>query len=156
MSNQSFLLSEFDELVAKIKEDTPAQWGIMTAHHLMEHLSLLFAISNGKLDAPSMYPPEKQAKANANFFDKKYPFPRNFDPAKTGKLQPLRTENMEEAKASLLMTRDKFLQYFGENTDATPMHPVMGPLDKEKWEEFHRRHISYHFEQFGLSKELLS
>lgn len=155
MSKQNFLGAELEALVSKIKEDTPAQWGIMTAHHMMEHLSLLFAISNGKLNAPAMYPPEKQTKANAGFFDAKRPFPRNFDPGKSGELQALRTKTMEEAKAFLLKTRDRFVQFFDENPDATPMHPVMGALGKDKWEEFHRRHISYHFEQFGLTKELL-
>lgn len=154
MPKSNYLQEELDELLSKIQMDTPAEWGIMTPHHLMEHLSLLFAISNGKLDSPAYYPEEKLAKAKKGFFEDKRPFIRNFDPSKSGKLQALRSKDLEEAKVFVAKTRDKFFEYHTANPEATPMHPVMGPLTQAEWEEFHRRHISYHFEQFGLAKEL--
>ena len=43
-----------------------------------------------------------------------------------------------------------FEEYFEINHNAQHPHPYFGLLNHEEWILLHRKHITHHFEQFGL------
>ncbi len=153
MDHKQFLYEDFEHEMEHILPEAQPKWGLMTAQHLLEHFSMLFLISNGRFEAPSFYPEERQAINKQYFFEKKTPFRKNFDPSKKSKLEDLRFPSFEVAKAKLLGAYQLFKSNYEENTEAVYNHPVMGKLTKDEWTEFHARHILYHLMQFGLKEE---
>jgi oxepin-CoA hydrolase/3-oxo-5,6-dehydrosuberyl-CoA semialdehyde dehydrogenase len=45
---------------------------------------------------------------------------------------------------------DNYYNYFNENPDAVLMNPTFGELNKDEWEQFHKKHLTHHLTQFGL------
>ncbi len=150
MDDQTFLYEHFLQKLDEIQENARPEWGIMTPHHMIEHLSMLFVISNGKFQAPSFLPEEKQARRKHGFFERQLPFPKNFSPLGEPKLEKLRFENINAAKQKLKAALERYQQYHQENPEVRCNHPVMGPLNHQEWNEFHARHIQHHLEQFGI------
>jgi hypothetical protein len=40
-----------------------------------------------------------------------------------------------------------------EKKEALPINPTFGPLNKEEWLQFHKKHLTHHFTQLGLIEE---
>ena len=151
MLYHDFFERELPVLLDGLTEQTTPLWGKMNAQQMIEHLSSLFLISNGKVHFPNLVQTEAQA---ASFFDRffvqKQDFVRNI---RTSALPedplPPRFKDLAEAKAKFLGEIARFHSYFAQNTTATPLHPMFGQLTYAQWAEFHVRHIGYHFGQFG-------
>ena len=153
MNHITYLKNEFPNQIDLIQEHLERKWGIMTPQHMVEHLSMLFIISNGKVKAPSFYSEEKERKRKIGFFDLAMPMPRDFSPQGDRKLDELRFENMEEAKEKLKITFEQYLTCFEANPATTFNHPVFGMLNYDEWNNFHARHIQHHLIQFGILEE---
>lgn len=154
MDYKDFLYQEFPKYLDNINNDLKPKWGLMSSQHLLEHLSLLFALSNGKLNGPNYGTAEKQAQKLTGFFKMKMPFIKNYDPRKVNELAELKFENMEIAKEKLVSSFERFKSHFEVNPDGICNHPVFGMLNHEQWIEFHARHIKYHLTQFGLIEDV--
>ncbi len=153
MTDKSFLEDEFPKYIDLINDNLERRWGLMTAQHLIEHLSLLFVISNGKIAAPSMIDEEKIPKFQKGFFEDKKPFIKNFSPTREPIIMPLKYDTMDEAKSVLRKSYERYLRHQAENPDIIMRHPTLGELGFERWNEFHRRHIEHHLMQFSLMDE---
>lgn len=125
-------------------------WGIMTAHHMVEHLSATMRISNGKLYLPLRIKTD-QIPARMQFLYSDQPFQKNlrFDQNES-QLLPLRTKDIGAAIALLRKMIDVFEEHYLQHPTDTPIHPLFGPLDREQWIQFHHRHFNHHFAQFNL------
>lgn len=130
--------------------DRQAKWGIMTPHHMIEHLSGSMRMSNGKVYLPQLIADEK-IPARLEFLYSDKPFPKDLkfteEPAA---LKPLKTANLEAAIALLEQMLEVFDTHYLSNPSDKPIHPFFGPLTKDQWLQFHNRHWDHHFEQFGL------
>lgn len=69
---------------------------------------------------------------------------------KEGELPELRFKNLDQAKEALMQTVHEFIIFYKENPLAERNHGKFGLLNKEMWEIFQRKHITHHFEQFGI------
>ncbi|MDP2187925.1 MAG: DUF1569 domain-containing protein [Sphingobacteriaceae bacterium] len=137
-------------LLRSLPADRQAKWGIMSPHHMIEHLSGSMRMSNGKVYLPQLIADEK-IPARLEFLYSDKPFPRDLkfteEPAS---LKPLKTASMEEAIALLEQMLVVFEAHYEANPNDKPIHPFFGPLNKEQWLQFHNRHWNHHFEQFDL------
>jgi hypothetical protein len=152
MNYTLFLKTEFPVLLGKLTEAHQPQWGLMNAQQMVEHLGLVFLISNGKSKyiAENMNL-ERMAKARISIFEEKQPFPKNIRLKSLPETpSPVRFADLETAKSKLLEEVARFEAYFQENPTSKPLHPAFGELSSDEWCEFHARHILHHFEQFSL------
>jgi oxepin-CoA hydrolase/3-oxo-5,6-dehydrosuberyl-CoA semialdehyde dehydrogenase len=151
MSHQ-LTIEAWTPLIMSITEDAVPKWGVMGPQNMIEHMSVIFAISNGKINAPVITPPEKIEAVKARFFLEDTPFPHGVVAPGTdpGQPNPLRYASLDEAKSMLQQHIERFFKFYVENPDVTPSHPFFGPLTEEEWLFFHVKHLRHHLTQFAL------
>jgi oxepin-CoA hydrolase/3-oxo-5,6-dehydrosuberyl-CoA semialdehyde dehydrogenase len=154
MSHQ-LTIETWTPLLMSISEDAVPKWGVMRPQNMIEHVSVTFAISNGKINATVITPPEKIESRKTRFFQAETPFPHGVIAPGTnpGQPNPLRYASLEEAKSILQQHIERFFKLYAENPDATPSHPFFGPLTQTEWLLFHVKHLRHHLTQFGLLPE---
>jgi hypothetical protein len=151
MDFNNFLKTALPELLDQLSATAEPKWGLMSAQHMIEHLSGVIMISNGRFEAPAMYEEERLSK-NYNFIIKdRNRLKRNTKaPILPENPLPLRFASLSEAKEKLLKSLDLFFEFYAQNPELKQMHPAFGPLNFEDWSYFHCIHIQYHLDQFGL------
>ena len=131
---------------------TAPKWGKMNAQEMLEHLETTMKYSTGELQTSECKTPEEHLE---KYQDSLYNFrkmPKDF-PApflEEGKLPELKYKNLEEAKTHFIESVKNYQIYYRENSEAEHLHFVFGKLNKEMMELFHQKHVTHHFEQFGL------
>lgn len=138
----------------KLSEQTKPLWGIMTPQHMIEHLIAAVQMSNGKVEFKECMNPEKKLPVLKKILMSPRPLPKNFVNTVIGEgLKPLLLPNLDNAKKNLKEELNNFYKYFESNPSAKPLNPTFGPLNKEEWAQFHKKHFTHHFTQFGLIKD---
>ncbi len=151
MDYSSFLNTQVPDLMAQITPETEVLWGKMSPQHIIEHLGLLFMVSNGKIKIPANAEPERLAYRKMRFFEADVPFPRSFRTTFIPEeAPPLRFADIQEAKLKVAKEQQRFNDHYTENPGAKEMHPVLGQLDFAEWTQFHARHIKHHLAQLGF------
>ena len=147
---KAFLLNELPLVLAHLKADQKPVWGLMTPHHMLEHLIVTFKMSIGRIKIPIVANEEDQVRIKA-YFMKDSPMRRSV-PSPTGKndLQPLRTASLDEARDKVMMETAHFLAFMENDPGFIADHPYGGPMTAQEWLLFHRKHIKHHCIQFGL------
>jgi hydroxymethylglutaryl-CoA reductase len=154
MDYKAYLYNEFPLLLKKVEPSMPAKWGSMNAHQMVEHLTLVLSIANGRMTASTNAEPERLAYRKMRFFEKDVPFPKNvradFVPE-----EPVATmfPTIEQSKEFLMIQLLRFMDYHEEHEGLMPVHPVFGPMNYQEWIRFQVRHIKHHLSQFGLIPE---
>lgn len=137
--------------IAQLHQDTLPKFGIMTAQHMVEHLSITVKISHEKIKIPGYEPNEKQLKQKQALIYSNIEFPKGIKaPGLEDKLLELRFSNIEAAKQDLLKSIDEYNTYFQTNPSNLTLHPRLGKLTYEEWEKFHQKHFEHHLSQFYL------
>lgn len=148
---EAFLKVRAREIIGAVRGDETPLWGMMTIHHMLEHLVFPLNFATGVIQAPIFTPEEKLPK-NREFLHSPYGLMRGFKMPLLPKDEnpPLMTDSLEAAKALLFQTMDRFQ----ENVDAPGFdgadHPIFGRLDRKQWYIFQYKHFMHHFAQFGL------
>ncbi len=152
--DQKFIAFDPEEIANRIKslsENTRPQWGLMGAQHMIEHLLAVFRISNGKL-RPALLVREETLPKRLAFLRGNEAFAHNIRikgiPEEAP--LPLRYDDMETACRKLIEELFLFASRKEEIDRESPLHPVFGPLGFDDWVQFHRKHLSHHFQQFGI------
>ena len=128
-----------------------AEWGLMNAQNMVEHLSLIFMASTGKWGREFNGDVARAEKIKNNFFGVQYPFPKGYPmPGKSANVPPLKGSTMEESKALLNQSVQKFFANYEDNPTDKVAHLYFGLLTFEEWVSFHIKHIEHHAMQFGL------
>lgn len=150
--------SHLQQIDNELTSNHQPKWGMMTAQHMVEHLSMLFIVSTGKWGKEFKGDEARAAKIKANFFGVQYPFPKGFLlPGSTqGKLPALRCKDLTTAKALLNDSYQKVLAHYEAHPDDIVAHPVFGVLNYDEWNHFHEKHIAHHLMQFDLLAEPLT
>ncbi|MEB2776876.1 DUF1569 domain-containing protein [Algoriphagus sp. D3-2-R+10] len=136
----------------KLQADTPAQFGIMTSQHMVEHLTVTVKISYNRIKIPEFELTEKQKFQKTALLDSSMEFPKGIKAPEmnAGELMPLRNLNLNEAKEQLLSSLNSYNMFFDKDPTATTVHPRFSNLTFAEWERFHPKHFKHHFEQFGI------
>ncbi|KGL58848.1 hydroxymethylglutaryl-CoA reductase [Polaribacter sp. Hel1_85] len=134
--------------LSMLNEDAKPIFGKMNGQQMIEHLSFLLQISNGKVDADYYVSDEKSARRK--------PFLNTEGELQVGFKTPILSEEPNELKFNsvgeaindLFHQIDDFNTHF--KTAKAENHPFFGELDYEYWKKFHVKHFTHHFKQFNL------
>ena len=140
-----------DKITTKLssltRESKPV-FGKMNGQQVIEHLSLLMQISNGKIDADYFVSDEKTARRKP-FLDSERELHIGFrasilsdDPNKE------KFDSIQGAIKDLVIQIQDFEKHFKKSK--LENHPFFGELDYEYWKKFHVKHFTHHFKQFNL------
>ncbi len=134
-----------------LTENTKPKWGLMTAQHLVEHFEYFYKIGLGETEAEITTPEERMEKFQDSLWNYR-PMPKNFEHPllPKGENPPLVHENLAKAKEAFWAAFDKIETFYKENPDGKCKNPVFGMLNRYEWNLLNRKHLSHHFEQFGL------
>lgn len=141
-----------EECLSKLKEDTKANWGLMTPQHMIEHLEGSYRVAAGQFQDFEIDTPEKYIdKVVATLWNYEK-MPRNFEMPllKKGEVEDLRHPNLETAINKFWEAKKLAEDFFKKNPKATTKNPTFGYLDKYEWNLLFRKHLNHHFEQFNL------
>lgn len=135
-----------EALLALTPEHKPL-WGKMQPQLMVEHMADTLRFSNGHATAPLLMPADKLPILRRQLMSD-MPLPHNFQNPTVA--HDIRYETLAQAQAALRSELQAFEAYFATNPNATPAHPIYGPLTKAEWVRFHTKHFLHHLEQFGL------
>lgn len=139
-------------LLRSLTAEQKPTWGLLTPHHMVEHLSGSIRMSNGKVYLPLLIA-EENIPARLEFLYSDNAFPKDLKfTAGPAVLKPLKTANLIEAIVLLEQMLTVFDTHYATHPNDKPIHPFFGPLNEVQWLRFHNRHWNHHFEQFGLIK----
>ena len=147
-SERKTLLERFQ----KLTPETPALFGLMSAQHMVEHVALVFSVSNGRMEVDQTTPERLANITKRRLLQSDMEFPKGFKAPilPENETIPMLNENLESAVQALESEIEAFERWFIDNPGSRPVHPVMGPLSFEEWQVFHRKHLRHHLEQFGV------
>ena len=142
--NENLLRTKLTEL----ERNTKPVFGKMKGQQMIEHLSFLMQISNGKVNADYFVDDEK-AKRRKAFLDTEGELQVGFKaPLLSEEPNLEKFENIEVAIDDLIQQIEDFKTHF--ETAKLENHPFFGELDFEYWNKFHVKHFTHHFKQFNL------
>jgi oxepin-CoA hydrolase/3-oxo-5,6-dehydrosuberyl-CoA semialdehyde dehydrogenase len=142
---------EVPAILDRITGEEQALWGIMTPHHMLEHLELVLQFATGKLTTTCITPEEQLPKFRA-FLLSDYGLRRDLKPPFLPEKDtlPLKTDSLHAAKQLLLQTTEEFLQTIHHPDFRQATHPFFCELNTHEWLTFQYKHFTHHFMQFGL------
>lgn len=146
---QKFLVTEMPQRLAKLTEDTPAKFGLMTPQHMVEHLVLMTKISVKQYGDPTAEPTEGQLKFK-KFIEKGAHFEHRPSNKTAADLPDLKYGSLQEAIDSYPKGISGFYAHYESNPDFKSFNQIQGALGFEDLEFLHQRHFEYHLDQFGL------
>jgi hydroxymethylglutaryl-CoA reductase len=140
-----------DAIISKLStltKETKPVFGKMNGQQMIEHLSLLMQISNGKINADYYVSDEKTARRKP-FLDTDRELHIGFRASiLSDEPTPEKFKSIQEAIEDLVQQIQDFCLHFKDNK--TENHPFFGELDFEYWKKFHVKHFTHHFKQFNL------
>lgn len=134
----------------QIRAETTPLWGTMTAQQMIEHLTDGVLTSTGKKIMECPYSGEKLERSRA-FLMGDEAMPRNFKAHFVDDSKPLRNESFDLAVDEFVEAWVDFEEHCTEKPEYQHIHPVFGLLSLKEWRWMHRKHITHHFTQFGVT-----
>lgn len=144
-------LAEILLLLEKLEDHKSPLWGKMCAQRMIEHLTDTLQLANGQIQAALEIKPEHIEKAQA-FIGSTKPMPKLFEVSFAKEETKLRNQSMELAIDEFAENWVAFEHFFELNPDQKTLHPYFGELDYKQWKRLNSKHLTHHFEQFGLLK----
>jgi oxepin-CoA hydrolase/3-oxo-5,6-dehydrosuberyl-CoA semialdehyde dehydrogenase len=144
-------IKDFEQKLTNLNEAKEPEFGVMSAQHMVEHLTITVKLSSGRIAYPPFNPTEKQLAQKEALLFTEFEFPTGIKaPGLGNNLMPLKYETLSEAKSKLIKSLEEYDAYFKENPDARTIHPRFGLLTHKEWEQFHPKHFKHHFSQFNI------
>lgn len=142
-----------EEIKAKLvllQEDAKPIFGLMSPQHMMEHLTITFKLSTGRIKIPDFEPSENQLAQKEALLNTPIDFPKGIRaPGLPSSLMPLKYKNLEEARNQLIQSIEEYEVFFKNEAKET-LHPRFGKMTFEDWNKFHAKHVAHHLSQFEL------
>lgn len=131
--------------------DAQPKWGSMSAQRMVEHLTDSLQIATGKNPQPLLIPEDKIERMLA-FLESDKPMAHDISvPFATPEMNAqLRNEELELAVDEFVEEWLEFEELYAADENHTEVHPYYGPLNYDQWLRLHSKHLTHHFEQFGL------
>lgn len=142
-------ISEIIKKMDQLTSDSAPNWGTMSAQRMVEHLSDTIKIASGKSKLPIEIPEDRIEKMQL-FLDSDKPMARNIEVSFAKIDEKLRNEEIELAIDEFLLEWIDFEEHYASNPDRTEPHPFYGQLNYYQWCRLHSKHLTHHFEQFGI------
>ena len=150
---KDFLIKELPAQLRSLPADQEPNFGLMTAHHMVEHLIFVTKSISKRRGEPTAELNKSQGYFR-KFMDTGLPFMyKPKEGASKADLNDLRTASIEEAISALEAATTQFYSLF----DSTPNHKsyndMMGEFNMSELELFNYQHGRWHLHQFGLIEE---
>jgi len=147
-ANKTFLIDTVPHLLNKLKVEDKPKFGVMTPHHMIEHLVWVTKSSVKDFGPPPAEIPEKILKF-MQFVRSGRPMQYKSSSVTLADLNPPRTEDLQTAIA---LVPEALQRLYAHDSDQVFYNPMMGKLTFEELEHFHAIHYRHHLEnQYGLS-----
>ncbi len=146
-------VKEIKKHLNQLTDSSERKFGEMSPQLMVEHLEEVLKNGFGDLNPDDfMEIPEVELEKLQDWLysDKKIRPGSKYPLLKEGQTLEKKYKNLEEAKEKLLETLKEFLIFYRENPKAEKYHPRFGVLNKEMMDLFQRKHLTHHFEQFGI------
>ena len=143
--------STLDKNLEELTSDSQAKWGILTPHHMVEHLIWSLRLSTGKLE-PKLEVPEEEIPLRLKFLNSIDEIPIDDTNNENKILFALKTSSLDEAKIKLTQEKNFFLEKLSEEPGFENIHPLFGKLNMSLWAKNHVKHFIHHFKQFGITR----
>ena len=136
--------------LGKLKTDSKAEWGTMTAKQMLMHL-----IQSSKM----MHFGNSTLLIKEEYIEKAIAFLYSDKEIKRGLVVPKDigysfdddiATNIDKLKEKLIESTNTMLDFLTKNKDFKAIHPFFGELTAEQWSIFQRKHYTHHLSQFGL------
>jgi hypothetical protein len=139
-------------LFTGLPADMVGKWGMMNAQQMVEHLTILFDVSTGKIQFDLVTPVEQLPRFKEFLLSDKTFRENTKAPVSVIAEEPLSLQyaSMHEALEMLTAAIENFENYFKEDAEKQTMHPVFGELNYEDWVLLHYKHVTHHMRQFDL------
>jgi hypothetical protein len=148
-----FLTTDIPGLLSRLTPETKPQWGRMSSQNMVEHLSIVMRICNGKSPMQVEITPERIEKSRAFLFGPDA-LPRDFKiSALPADPLPHRFADIPTAIGKLMKEVEDFHSFWKNPPAELPWHPRFGPLNYEEWVVFHNKHFTHHLTQFALLED---
>ncbi len=145
----SFLQNEYAKILSTLQPDTPAVWGKMNVHQMIEHMSDYVRIANGKTPMDVITEPEKIPRMQG-FLASEKPFPQNTPNVLMPETPPqVRLKDTTEAIAELQHEINHFFTSYKQAPDKKLANPFFGHLDFNQQVQLLYKHSTHHLRQFG-------
>ena len=141
-----------NSLLSALQPETPALWGRMNAHNMIEHLVEAVEYTNGKRVADLRFPADKANKQRQGLVHSDFVIPNGVPSYLPDATKTKRFNDLANAIVELNNELDAF-EYFFKTEGITAIHFEFGPMTYKEWIIWHGKHFTHHFKQFGLLKE---
>jgi oxepin-CoA hydrolase/3-oxo-5,6-dehydrosuberyl-CoA semialdehyde dehydrogenase len=147
-----FIQHELMKRLNKLPSAAMGKWGKMNGQQMVEHLSLIFSASSGKVEVTLATPIEYLPKYREFLWSDKE-FKENTKAPSS--LIPEEPQQFKQATMPLALHElqdelDYFFNYFKTHPGKKTMHPAFGELNFEEWIQAHYKHVVHHLKQFEL------
>lgn len=139
-------LAHFNQLTPESKP----KWGSLSSIRLVEHMTDSLHLAQGKLKGLTLQIPEDKVEKAQHFLYSEHPLPKNFKAPFGNPDENNRNNSLEEAINEFEVNWKEFEAYYAENPEAKELHPSFGHLNYKDWLRLHSKHLTHHFQQFGL------
>ena len=141
-----------NEIIARLSSvtaDSPRQWGKMTVHQMLCHLSDSFCGVIGERPvSPAKVPlPKSVMKWLVLWAPMKWPQNVKTRPEMEQGIGGTPPDEFERDRRALLAAMERFRSIADSKRGA---HPMMGSLNREEWMRWGYLHMDHHLRQFGV------
>ena len=133
----------------KLTTTTPALWGTMSSQRMVEHLVDVIRIATGE-NPQALLIDEEKLPSMLRFLESDKPMAKEIQVPFATADMPLRHEEIELAIDEYIDVYLTFEELYENNPELTNVHPYYGSLNYAQWKRLHRKHLTHHFQQFGL------
>lgn len=148
-NKKDFMTKEVMELLKNLKPDTQQAFGLMTAQHMAEHLSLTLKNCVKRVGEVEN-PPTKGQLGFQRFIEKGAILQYRPSDKTKADLPELKYKNLEKAIEQVGVAIDRFYNHFEAKPDFKCYNKFFGELGFDQLELFNYNHYRYHLWQFGL------
>lgn len=147
---KDFLTIELPTKLRTLSGTQAPDFGLMTAHHMVEHLSYVTKSMPQRRGEPAAELNKSQLYFR-QFVDRGAPFEHRPKPGKTkADLKEVRTQSIEEAVQILEQETKQFYALFETNPEHKSYNEMTGEFNLSEIEFFCYQHGRWHLYQFGL------
>lgn len=149
IEKENFLRTKLVPCLQKADPARPPKWGKMNLHQMVEHLTDVVKVANGKIKMDIVTPPDKLPLYKEFMMSEKAFRENTKSPVLPEEPLPLRTNTIQAAIGRLQEEIIYFFEVFEKDPQLKTAHPVFGELDFNENVQILYKHALHHLKQFG-------
>ena len=145
-----FIKNTFPQLVKNTDPTAKGEWGKMTIHQMVEHMTEAIKNANGKLKLELLTPQEKVPAMFAFLQSEKEFKPNTKNALMSEEPEEVHIENFDDAVNQYIAEVLDLEKYYNLYPKDSQMNPFFGKLNFDDWCQLLHKHAVHHLKQFKL------